>query len=172
MKRLLTSCFGLGRLPVAPGTWGSLPPTIIFGLLHQFGASSFVTLIVMAAIAAAASFVCVKFAPAAIEATGKKDPREVVADEAAGQAVTFLFSPFFFIEAGSTRQIWFATVLGFVLFRLFDIIKPWPIRKLEKLPNGWGILADDLLAGIFAGIGLLVYSLYLYYLLSWSQAIQ
>jgi phosphatidylglycerophosphatase A len=172
MKRLLTSCFGLGWLPVAPGTYGSLPPTIIFGLLYQFGVSSFVTLIVMAIIAFAGSVVCVKFAHVAIEATGKKDPHEVVADELAGQAVTFLFSPFFFIEAASTRQIWFAALLGFALFRLFDIVKPWPIRKLEKLPNGWGILADDLLAGVFAGIGLLVFSLYLHPLLSWSQELQ
>jgi len=172
MKRLLTSCFGLGRLPVAPGTYGSLPPTIVFGLMYQFGAPSVIILIVMAVLAVAGSVVCVKFAHAAIAATGKSDPGEVVADELAGQAVTFLFSPFFVIEAASSGQIWLIAALGFVLFRLFDITKPWPIRKLEKLPNGWGILADDLLAGIFAGIGLLVFSLYLHPLLSWSPEFQ
>jgi len=152
MKRLLTSCFGLGRLPVAPGTWGSLPPTIIFGLMSQMQAPAVIISIVMAAITIAGSIICVRFTPAAIAATGESDPREVVADELAGQAVTFLVSPLVAISAVSSRDIWVAAVLGFFLFRLFDIAKPWPIRKLEKLPKGWGVLADDLLAGVFAAI--------------------
>lgn len=152
MKRLLASCFGLGRLPVAPGTWGSLPPTIIFGLMWYFGASSISISIVIAALALAGSIVCIKFAPAVIAATGKSDPGEVVADELAGQAVTFLFIPLLTLETFSTGQIWVTTVVGFLLFRLFDIVKPRPIHKLEKLPKGWGVLADDLLAGVYAGI--------------------
>jgi phosphatidylglycerophosphatase A len=96
------------------------------------------------------------FAPAIIKATGKDDPGEVVADELAGQALTFLPVPFFITADISTKQICIITALGFLFFRLFDIVKPWPIRKLEKLPKGWGILADDLLAGIFAAIVLLV----------------
>ena len=103
----------------------------------------------------AGSAVCIKFAPAAIAATGKNDPGEVVADEFAGQAVTFLAISFLTTAAISTRQICITTVLGFLLFRLFDIVKPWPIRKLEKLPKTWGILADDLLAGVYASIALL-----------------
>jgi len=94
--------------------------------------------------------VCVQFAPAAIAATGKKDPGEVVADEFAGQAVTFLFSPFLGMGTATPRQIFITALTGFVLFRLFDIRKPWPIRRLEKYPAGWGILADDLLAGVFS----------------------
>jgi len=100
----------------------------------------------------AGSLVCVQFAPAAIAATGKNDPGEVVADEFAGQAVTFLFSPFLGMGSATGRQILITAFMGFVLFRLFDIFKPWPIRKLEKYPAGWGILADDLLAGVFAWI--------------------
>jgi phosphatidylglycerophosphatase A len=156
MKRMLTSCFGLGRLPIAPGTWGSLPPAIIFAVMCHFGSSAASISIVMAVLAIAGSVICVKYAPAAITATGKDDPREVVADELAGQAVTFLAFPFLITAAISTKQIFFTTVLGFLLFRLFDIIKPWPIRKLEKLPKGWGILADDLLAAVFAAIVLMV----------------
>jgi len=106
----------------------------------------------MAALTIAGSIVCVKFAPAVIAATGKTDPREVVADELAGQAVTFLVSPFLAISAVSSRDIWLAAALGFFLFRFFDIAKPWPIRKLERLPGGWGVLADDLMAGVFAAI--------------------
>jgi len=156
MKRLLTSCFGLGRLPLAPGTWGSLPPTIIFGLMWQFHLSGPSITIVMVALALAGSVICVKFAPAAIAATGNTDPREVVADELAGQAVTFLPIPFFIPVILTTGQICIITSGGFLLFRLFDIVKLWPIRKLEKLPKGWGILADDLMAGVFAAIVLLI----------------
>ena len=152
IKRLLTSCFGLGRLPIAPGTWGSLPPVIIFGLVSWFGASPALITNVMAALVLTGGVVCVQFAPAAIAATGKNDPREVVADEFAGQAVTFIISPFLSMGSATGRQILITALAGFVLFRLFDISKPWPIRRLEKYPAGWGILADDLLAGVYAWI--------------------
>ncbi len=155
MKRLLTSCFGLGLLPLAPGTWGSLPPAVMFDLLGYLGATPVTMAVVMTAFILAGGFICVRLAPAVIAATGKKDPREVVADEVAGQAVTFLLIvPF--LSAFTTGQICTTTALGFLLFRLFDISKPWPIRKLEKYPAGWGILADDLLAGVYAGIALIL----------------
>ena len=156
MKRMLTSGFGLGLLPVAPGTWGSLPVAVIFALMCHFGVSAGLISITMAVLAVAGSVICVVFAPAAITATGKSDPGEVVADEFAGQAITFLAVPFFITAEISTRQILIIMALGFGLFRLFDIVKPWPIRKLEKLPRGWGILADDLLAAVFAAIFLLL----------------
>ena len=105
MKRMLTSCFGLGRLPLAPGTWGSLPPVIIFGLLSRYGASPAIITNVMAALVLVGGIVCVQLAPAAITATGKNDPREVVADEFAGQALTFLFSPFLAMGSATGRQI-------------------------------------------------------------------
>lgn len=152
MKRLFTSCFGLGWLPICPGTWGSLPPALIFALMCYFSATAILISIVMAALALGGSVACVVFAPAVIKATGKTDPREVVADECAGQAVTFLAVPFFVVEAFSGRQILITVVLGFLLFRLFDILKPFPIYRIQKLPEGWGILADDLLAGIYAAI--------------------
>jgi len=146
-KRLFTSCFGLGRLPVAPGTAGSVLPAVIFAVLGGCGLSTFVIAAAMAALVTAGSAVCVCFAPAVIEATGNKDPGEIVADEFAGQAVTFLIA-----SAVSVGRVTVVTIAGFLLFRLFDIVKPWPIRKLEKLPAGWGILADDLLAGVYAGV--------------------
>ena len=118
----------------------------------QLGAPGPAISIVMAALALAGSVVCVKFAPAAITATGNIDPGEVVADEFAGQAVTFLAFPLLGAQVSSAGQIWAVTAVGFVLFRLFDIAKPWPIHKLEKLPAGWGILVDDLLAGVYAAI--------------------
>lgn len=151
MKRLLASCFGLGWLPVAPGTWGSLPPAIVFALMCYLDASAMSISIVMAVLALSGSVICVKFAPASIAATGKTDPPEVVTDEFAGQAVTFMV-----IGTVPAGQIWTTAVLGLLLFRFLDIVKPWPIRKLEKLPKGWGILSDDLTAAVYAGITLLL----------------
>jgi phosphatidylglycerophosphatase A len=147
MQRLIVSCFGLGWLPIAPGTWGSLPPVVIFALLCTGRAGVTETNILMIGLALIGSVACVRFAPASIAATGKSDPGEVVMDEFAGQAITFVG-----IAAIMPSQMIVAAALGFLLFRLFDIIKPWPIYKLESLPGGWGILADDLLAGIYAAI--------------------
>lgn len=137
---------------MAPGTWGSAPAAVAFGLMCHFRVAPSVVSIVMAVLVVAGSVVCVKFAPAAIAATGKDDPGEVVVDEFAGQAITFLVSPFLAFGSASTAQVWSVAAAGFVLFRVFDIAKPWPIRKFERLPRGWGILADDLVAGVFAWI--------------------
>ena len=156
-KRMLLTCFGLGRLPVAPGTWGSLPPAVVFGLMCYFRLPPVLITIVMAGLVFAGSVVCVKLAPAMIAALGKDDPGEIVADEFAGQAVTFLIAP---AILSTIAEVAIVTIVGFLLFRVFDIIKPWPIKKLEKLPQGWGILCDDLLAGIYALIVLNIFSFY------------
>ncbi len=154
MKRLLTSCLGLGWLPVAPGTWGSLPPLVVFGLLGQLAVSPMVIVFVMMALTVLGSVLCVALAPGAIAATGNKDPGEVVADELAGQSVCYLVAPLVLSDTPSLRHIWGVALAGFLLFRLFDIFKPWPARQLEGLPAGWGILADDLMAGVYAGLAL------------------
>jgi phosphatidylglycerophosphatase A len=156
MKRWLVSCFGLGYLPVAPGTWGSLPPAIIFALMYQFGVPGLTISIVMAVLTIVGSLVCVWLAPVVIAATGKSDPREVVVDEFAGQALTFLQAAFLIPGTFTLKQVWITAIIGFLLFRLFDIVKPWPIHGLQKLPSGWGILIDDLLAGVYAAICLIV----------------
>lgn len=157
MKRLLTSCFGLGWLPVAPGSWGSLPSAIIFALACYFGGSAAVSVSLMLALIAAGSFVCVKFSGAAIATTGNGDPNEVVADEIAGQALTFLAMPLLMTNV-SGGHIISIVALGYFLFRLFDTVKPWPSYRLEELPAGWGILADDLMAGVYAGIALFIFA--------------
>ena len=129
---LLTTCFGLGKIPVAPGTFGSLPPVVMFQVLGYLwpGANPFV----MAFFLVAGAWVCVQYAPAIIAATGRKDPQSVVADEVAGQAVVMLF-----IALLGREDICALTGLGFVLFRVFDIFEPWPCRRLEQLPNGVGM---------------------------------
>jgi phosphatidylglycerophosphatase A len=143
-------------MPVAPGSWGSLPPAIAFGLVYYLGGSDLPAFLLMLAFFIAGSIICLKFSDAAVAATGKADPNEVVADEIAGQALTFMILPFVINAELTVRQIVTICGLGFFLFRLFDTIKPWPSYRLEELHGGWGILADDLMAGLYAGIALLI----------------
>ena len=91
----------------------------------------------------------------AIPLLGNEDPSEAVVDEVMGQLITFCFIPF---GVG-----WPFLLAGFLLFRIFDIWKPYPVRALEVLPGGLGICADDIVAGVFAGICLaLGYAIYLF----------
>jgi len=156
MKRLIASSFGLGWLPIAPGTWGSLPPVLAFSIMLHFDAPAAAIVAVMAAFIVAGSAACVICVPAVAALVGKGDPGEVVVDEVAGQAVTYLIMPLLLPADLSMKQCCFVTGLGFFLFRVLDITKPWPIKKLEALPAGWGVLADDLLAGVFAAVILLI----------------
>ncbi len=158
MKRLLATCFGLGWLPFAPGSWGSLPPVIIFAVMCRFQMPGTYILVAMTILALAGSIVCVKFTPAVIGATGDEDPPEVVADELAGQAITFMPLTLLAQAALSSSQLLVTAAVGFLLFRAFDTIKPWPANKLEKLPKGWGVLADDLMAGVYAAIALVLFA--------------
>lgn len=125
---------------------------VAFGLMSLLGVPGVVNTIVMAAFVVAGSVACVVCVPAVSALAGKADPGEVVVDEVAGQAVTLLVIPLLLsADLPWSRCCWVA-VLGFFLFRVFDIVKPWPIKKLEGLPAGWGVLADDLLAGVFAAV--------------------
>ena len=145
---LLTTCFGLGKLPVAPGTWGSLPPVVaymVLGYLYPDPAAN-ANVYAMVFFIVAGSWACIRYAPAVIAVTGKKDPGLIVADEVAGQAITMLI-----IALLAPNHTCIAAGLGVVLFRLFDILKPWPCKRLEKFHAGIGILADDLMAGVYAG---------------------
>jgi phosphatidylglycerophosphatase A len=159
MKRMLTSCFGLGLLPVAPGTWGSLPPAVIFLALGMLAGRPVLSAVVMGLLAVGGSVVCVACSPAVVEAVGKQDPGEIVADEVAGQSLAYavIFAGSVVVPGAIGQNQWcIAAAGGFLLFRVFDIIKPSPCRTLEKLPRGWGILADDLVAGLYAGLGLVL----------------
>lgn len=146
-EELLTTCFGLGRLPMAPGTWGSLPPAVVYmaaGIL--FGPQAAIgAMIFLCAAGCVVSVVC---SPAVIGQTGDKDPGKIVSDEVAGQSLALLLMQIFSPQAGFCL----IAALGFGLFRLFDIRKPWPCKRLEQLPAGWGILADDLAAGVYAAM--------------------
>ncbi len=134
---ILATGFGTGYGPIAPGTWGSLPGlAFAFGL--DRGAGGW-------AVLGGALFFAVAGVWAAGRAEvllGKKDPGRVVVDEIAGQMVALLFLPM-------TVPI---LVIAFFVFRVLDVFKPWPARRLEDLPGGSGIMADDLMVGLYANL--------------------
>lgn len=152
-RRLVTT-FGLGFCRPASGTWGSLPPVVLGAVLlgAGLGADSLGFVVVMAVIAGLFAGACIRCGDGAIAAFGRSDPSQVVADETAGMALVLAFLP-----AGATGTPLLGAVtllLAFLAFRIFDILKPWPASALEGLPAGWGILLDDLMAGVYAIIAL------------------
>lgn len=128
---------GVGRLPLAPGTWGSLAVLPLGALLATRGWPVF--LLVWLALTGLGLLA----AGEAASALGRRDHPAIVIDEAAGQLLALAGLP----------VAWHTLALGFVLFRVLDILKPWPLRLLERLPGSWGIMADDLAAGALAGLG-------------------
>jgi phosphatidylglycerophosphatase A len=78
---------------------------------------------------------------------GRADPRQVVIDEVAGQIITFVATP---------RITWIGLIAGFILFRAFDVVKPFPARRAERIPGGWGIMLDDVVAGLYSLIVLVI----------------
>ena len=161
--RILASAGGLGYLPKAPGTWGASGGALIAILVTYLTAVDTVRGIdigppgnfwtvgiipgysqyLLSALVAGAG---VWAAGTAARDARQTDPQFVVIDEVSGQLIAYFF-PF-------TVLNWKSWLLGFILFRAFDIWKPFPVRQAERLPGGWGIMADDWVAGIYAGIGL------------------
>jgi phosphatidylglycerophosphatase A len=136
------ACIGpVGRLPVAPGTWGSLV-AVVFAPWLFMPLDPWARLAVLVLIFFGGAF-C---AGRAERILGRKDPQPVVVDEVLGQLICF--APFMVIT------LW-ELIIGFFLFRLLDIIKPFPVRRSESwLPGGYGIMLDDLLAGAYAAVAL------------------
>ncbi len=129
------SSFGfVGRFPIAPGTAGSAAALVVFAAVRATGSAVVETVVILGVAAAG-----VWSAGVTERHLGVQDPGVVVIDEVAGMLLTLAFVP-----AG-----WAAAAAGFVLFRLFDIIKPYPCARVERLAGGWGIMADDLVAGIY-----------------------
>jgi phosphatidylglycerophosphatase A len=157
-SEMLLTTGGLGHMRPASGTWGSLPPVIIAYALILVGIGpgdelAWVYFLVLALICIIYSGACVLLGHEA-EAKWGKDPSEVVADETAGQCLTLMFIPAGICNCPMTTM---GAVLGaFFLFRAFDILKPWPAGAMQKIAGGWGILLDDIIAGIMGGIALLI----------------
>lgn len=161
---LAVTTFGVGYIPGAPGTYGSAVGVLIYifsgaawiyfsGRFPAFDGRSalsfqgwtvvFVSILLVILILAG-----IWAAERAIGLLGNSDPSQAVVDEVIGQLVTFLFIPFTFS--------WQMILAGFLLFRLFDIWKPYPIDDLQNLHGGLGICADDIVAGVYAGVCLSV----------------
>ena len=161
MKLWIAQGFGVGRLPAAPGTFGSLLGLLWFGLLLMTGSFWLFTAGTIAGIA-----LSVWLCGVAEKALAQKDPGSVVLDEIAALPICFFtwvvillwktsslpaFASFF------SAQTWPLTLGVFVAFRLFDIAKPWPVRQSQSLPGGWGITIDDVLAAVYVNVVVLVF---------------
>jgi phosphatidylglycerophosphatase A len=160
---LAFTTFGVGYIPGAPGTYGSAVGVAIYvgigwwqtnaaahgisdGLASELISSFHVAL--NATLLTAFTLIGIWASGRSTELFGNADPSPAVVDEVIGQLITFLFIPF--------TMSWKLILAGFLLFRLFDIWKPYPIDSLQSLPGGIGVCADDILAGVYAGICLAV----------------
>jgi len=144
MRRCLSTCLYFGDLPLMPGTWGTLPALLLYLFLCNFASP---TLCVLPALAAA----CVLAVPLGTWAereAGREDPGWFCLDEFVGYLVTVLF-----LDLGSPYA---TAACAFLAFRIFDILKPWPVRRIEALRGGWGMLLDDVMAGVYANLFLQV----------------
>jgi phosphatidylglycerophosphatase A len=129
----------VGRVKPGPGTWGSLATVLLWAAASSripIGARTLATIIATVAV----TLIGIPAATIVARAAGSKDPQFVVIDEVAGQLVALIAIPL----------AWKTFLAGFILFRVFDMWKPFPIPRLERLPEGTGIVVDDLGAGLYA----------------------
>jgi phosphatidylglycerophosphatase A len=159
----IATAAGLGYLPKAPGTWGSLAGVALYVLVGwlasirslpmmnmerdvNFWTSDLSPALVAIPAAIIVAVVGLWTSDLVSKYSSVKDPQFVVVDEVSGQQLTYLL--------GAVVGNWKYLLLGFILFRVFDIWKPFPARQAESLPGGWGIMADDWIAAIYAALGL------------------
>lgn len=144
----ITTFAGSGLLPKMPGTYGSFLAAIVvfpLALLLPFN--------LLALFSLAVFFIAIPFVNKAMIQSQTEDPGWIVIDEVAGQWLTFAFIPLPLIS----DHPWLL-LIGFILFRFFDILKPLGIHRLERLPKAWGVMADDMLGGLYAAIILTIIS--------------
>ncbi|MDZ7363157.1 MAG: phosphatidylglycerophosphatase A [candidate division KSB1 bacterium] len=141
VPRVLATAGFIGYSPVAPGTMGSLAAALVFFLVRSY-LSTWPFAAGLLILFALAIWSSQQMVARESRDSGKIDPQEIVIDEVAGMMVTLAFVPLNLKTIG----------LGFLLFRIFDVTKPFPARRAEKLPGGWGIVMDDVVAGIYANV--------------------
>ena len=134
IAKFIATFFYVGLIPVAPGTFGTIAAIPLFWIISGLPLYIYlvITLIVILVSVWASTITEVIYR--------KRDPGQIVADEVAGYLVTMILIP------PTALNI----LYGFILFRLFDILKPPPVRRFEKLPRGWGVVIDDVAAGVYA----------------------
>lgn len=136
--QLVATCGYVGYAPMAPGTFGSAVGVGLWLLLVHVGATAEVVAILV-------SMALGVWSAGVVErALGKTDPGVVVIDEVLGMLVTLFWLPLTPLGVG----------VAFLVFRTFDVVKPWPASRLEGLPGGWGIMADDAMAGIYGNLAM------------------
>ena len=136
---MVATFFGIGRLHPGPGTWASGATVVIWAAVAHELTPSLRTPVAIV-LAALITLVGIPAATRVARASAAKDPQFVVIDEVAGQLIALIAVPL----------AWKTFLVGLILFRAFDIVKPPPVRQLERLPEGTGIMLDDVAAGIFA----------------------
>jgi phosphatidylglycerophosphatase A len=136
---LVATFFGIGRLRPGPGSWGSGVTVLLWAALAYVLAPSW-RVPVAIALAVVVTLIGIPAATRVARGSGIKDPQFVVIDEVAGQLLALVAAPL----------AWKSFVAAFILFRVFDIVKPPPVRQLEALPEGTGIVLDDVAAGLYA----------------------
>jgi phosphatidylglycerophosphatase A len=140
---VVATFFGIGRVRPGPGSWASAATVVGWAALAH-GIAPPLRLPVLAALVSLVTLIGIPAATRLARASGLKDPQCVVIDEVAGQLVTLMAVPL----------AWKTFLAGFILFRSFDIVKPPPVRQLEALPEGAGIVLDDIAAGLYALLGM------------------
>jgi phosphatidylglycerophosphatase A len=155
-KLWIAQGFGVGRIPIAPGTFGSMAGVLWFSLLVASGSFWVLAFGTLASLA-----LSVWLCDAGEKILGKKDPSSIVLDEITAMPVCFLswvgmvvwktgavpgLADFF------SQSNWLMTLAVFAAFRFFDVLKPWPVRQSQALPGGWGITVDDVLAAVYVDL--------------------
>jgi phosphatidylglycerophosphatase A len=154
LSKIIATFFGVGYFPVAPGTLTSLIVVLLYKFyLHSLSWPFYLLLLFF--LFSVGVFTSTKYS---LEIK-KNDPRRIVIDEAFGQLLVL------FQIGESWGTGWLPLLSCFLLFRIFDIIKPFPIKKVETLPKGWGIVMDDLVAAVYAGVIINLYLLLKFYFL-------
>ncbi len=143
----IASCFGVGHLPVAPGTWASMyTAAVAFLIQFYLGLTGLLVFFIAACLLSIWSVEMILRSD-----SSDKDPSWVVIDEVAGQSFVFFYM---------FDNQWWLAIIGFLAFRLFDILKPWPISWIDrKFQNSFGVLADDLAAGVLAGLAIFLFQI-------------
>jgi phosphatidylglycerophosphatase A len=136
---------GVGYLPLAPGTFGSLVAVGIFLLLARTTPPNALVAVVLITIVVV-TFVGIWAATRTEQLSGRKDPGKVVVDEVAGQFIALFPLTLF------TRWSTLSVIVSFILFRFFDIVKPYPANRLQELHGGAGVMFDDLVAGVYGAV--------------------
>jgi len=137
----IATCAGTGYFPFAPGTAGSAVGLALVVGLRWAPLDRLWLSVAVASLAACLFLLGVWAAGKAEDFFARKDPGQVVIDEVVGQIITFV---------GQPRPSWKLLLAGFLLFRAFDIVKPFPAGRAERLPAGWGIMLDDVVAGVYS----------------------